>query len=294
MDIVQLLRQRVVVFDGPYGTELQQRGLPGGEPPETWILQKPEEVIAIHVSYLEAGPDVIHTNTFGANRIRLSRFGLGEQVQEINRKAVALAREAIRRTGRAEVIVEGNIGPTGELLEPLGDLTSEAALEAFTEQAQALAEAGADFLHVKTMTSLEEALLALKAALGTGLPVIVSMAYHLSHKGAFTMMGVEAGKAVETFEREGASAVGANCEVQIQEMVEIVKAMRGRTSLPIVAQPNGGKPTLQEGTIVYPETPESFTSHVPALIEAGANAVGACCGARPSFIRMVVESVGKR
>ncbi len=294
MDIFQLLRERVVVFDGPLGTELQRRGLPGGEPPEAWTLQRPEEVIAVHVSYLQAGPDVIHTNTFGANRIRLNRYGLGGQVRELNQRAVALAREAIRRTGRTEVFVDGNIGPTGELLEPLGDFTPEAFSEAFTEQAQALAEAGVDFLHVKTMTSLEEALLALKAAQTTGLPVIVSMAYHLSPKGAFTMMGVEAGKAVETFEREGASAVGANCEVQIQEMVGIVKGMRGKTSLPIVAQPNGGKPTLQEGTIGYPETPESFVSFVPALIQAGANAVGGCCGVQPSFIKLVVESLGKR
>lgn len=286
--ILELIAQRVVVFDGAMGTQLIEYGLGQGQCPETWNLTHPEVIRGIHLRYLAAGSDVIQTNTFGGTKLKLSRYGFAEKVRELNRTAVRIAREAAATKPGA--LVAGDIGPTGQLLQPLGEYTEEEVFGAFCEQVEALAEAGVDFLSIETMYSLEEALLAVKAARRTYLPIFASLAYRVTPRGIYTMMGAEVGKATKALEEEGVDVVGANCEIEITAMVQVVEAIKLHTHLPIIAQPNAGKPVLEGGRVHY-QPPEEFAAQVPALLQAGARVIGGCCGTTPEFIRLTVTQL---
>ncbi|RMF87279.1 MAG: hypothetical protein D6736_13190, partial [Nitrospinota bacterium] len=187
--------------------------------------------------------------------------------------------------------VAGDIGPTGQLLQPLGTYTEDEFFAAFCEQVDALAEAGVDFFSIETMYSLEEALLALKAVQRTQLPAFVSLAYRVTPRGIYTMMGAEAGTAARTLEEAGAAVVGANCEVEITTMIKVVETIKTHTTLPIIAQPNAGQPILEEGKARYQQQPEEFAAQVPALLQAGARIIGGCCGTSPEFIRCAVAQI---
>lgn len=284
--LMDLIAERPVLLDGGMGTELIRRGLPQGTCPEAWNTERPEAVRAVHESYFEAGADAVSTNSFGGNRIKLGAHGLGARAAELNAAAARLAREAAPQ-GR---FVAGSMGPTGKFLRPQGECTEEEFLEAYAEQAEALSRGGADLLIVETQYDLKEALTALKASrtAAPGLPVFVTLTFNLTPRGYFTLMGNTVAAAVEALEAGGASAVGANCTLDSRDMVGLARAFRQATRLPVVVQANAGSPVLAaDGGVSYAQGLEEYVGFVPALLEAGANVVGGCCGTGPAHIRMM-------
>lgn len=275
---------KLLVSDGAMGTMLQSLGLQAGQCPEAWNLTHPEKVQQVHRAYLEAGANLLTTNTFGGNRVRLAAHGLDRQLTEVNRRAVELAREAAGDTAA----VMASVGPTGALLEPLGDLSEEQAFEVFSEQVSALREGGADTVILETFMALEEVVLALRAAKAQGMKVIASMSFGVGER---TMMGVTPEQAATVLVEEGALVVGANCSTGAQEMVSVIRRMRSVVSVPLIAQPNAGMPVLIEGKAIYTQKPEEMASFVPQFVQAGANIIGSCCGSTPEFTRAIAGAL---
>ncbi len=288
--IQELISKGPVLTDGAWGTEFQARGLEAGECPDSWNLKHPERVEEVARAYVEAGSQVILTNTFRANRLALAGHGMAEQVREINRTGVEISRRAA--AGRARVFA--SLGPSGKLLM-MGEVSEAELLEAFTEQAQALAEGGADALIFETMSDLEEAKTGVKAARATGLPVIVSMAFDSGKNLDRTMMGTKPEVAAAELTAAGADVIGANCGQGIESYAALCGRLHQSTSLPIWMKPNAGLPELVEGGGTrYHTAPETFARHVPDLLAAGANFLGGCCGTSPEFIRALQNTFGKK
>lgn len=282
-----LSRRRLLAGDGAMGTMLQAAGLPAGACPEVWNVERPEVVESILRSYRKAGAELLETNTFGGSPAKLGAYGLAERCAELNRAAA----ESARRAAGDDALVVGSIGPTGQLLEPLGPLAEAEAQDGFRKQAEALAEGGADVLCVETMTDLAEALLALRAARTTGLPVLVTMTYETTPRGYFTIMGVDPVRAARELEAAGAAGVGTNCGTGPESMVDLVRQLRQATALPILVQPNAGLPELAGDTLRYPATPEAMAAFVVPLVEAGATIVGGCCGTTPDHVRAIAQVI---
>jgi 5-methyltetrahydrofolate--homocysteine methyltransferase len=239
---------------------------------------------------VDAGADLILTNTFGGSPQKLARFNLQARCEEINRRGVELSREA--SGGRA--LVFASMGPSGEFMAPLGTLTQEEMTAQFARQARAIADAGADGVVVETMTDVGEARAALRAVRETSdLPVVVSMTFDRGPRGFATMMGVRPGQAAQQLEAAGADIVGANCGAGIVEMVEVARLMREATSLPLWCKPNAGLPQLVDGRTVYCETPGEMIKHLPRLVEAGAGIIGGCCGTTPEHVRLLAAECAK-
>lgn len=275
---------KLLVSDGAMGTMLQSLGLEAGQCPELWNLIHPEKVQQVHRAYLQAGANLLTTNTFGGNRIRLAAHALEAQLLEINRRAVELAREVA--SGTAAVMA--SVGPTGALMEPLGDLSEQQAFEVFSEQISALREGGADTVILETFMALEEIVIALRAAKAQGMKVVASMSFGAGER---TMMGVTPEQAATTLVQEGALVVGANCSTGAQEMVPVIARMRSVVSAPLIAQPNAGMPVLVEGKAVYTQKPEEMAAFTPQFVQAGANIIGSCCGSTPDFTRAIANAL---
>lgn len=291
MTVADLLHRAihgVVPLDGAWGTELARRGLPPGTAPELWNLEHPDIVAEIPRAYADAGARVVLTNSFGGSRCKLAKVGLGDRVVEINRAAAHISREA----APPDVVVCASVGPTGEFLEPLGDLSPTAMEEIFAEQIVALVEGGADMLVIETMTDLEEALCALRAAkrVAPNVPLVASLTFDKGARGYATMMGVTPAAAAERL-TELADVIGANCGQGVEQMIEIVTELRAHTSKPIWARPNAGLPQLVNGITVFPDTPEAMAAKIPALVTAGATFVGGCCGTTPDHIRSIIATL---
>lgn len=289
MDWKDLVRTRALVLaDGAWGTELARLGLPVGAAPELWNLERPEAVEAVARGYVEAGSEIILTNTFGGNRLKLERAGLAGRAAELNRAGVRISKRAAG--GRA--LVFASVGPTGELLAPLGERTEDEFAACFREQIEALASAGADGLVVETMTDLAEARCALRAAReACALPVAVSMTFERGAQGFATMMGVTPEAAARELDAAGADLVGANCGAGAADLVDVARAMRAATTRPLWIKPNAGLPELVGGETVYRESPEAMAAHVRDLAETGAKVIGGCCGTGPEHIRCMAEAV---
>ena len=283
----QLLAHGPVLTDGAWGTELQTRGLAIGDFPDAWNLTHPERVEAVARAYVEAGSQVILTNTFGANRLRLAEAGLADQTAEINRRGVEISKRAAG--DRAKVFA--SIGPVGKLLLA-GEVTADELRATFEEQARALAAGGADALVVETMADLEEATIAVMAARTTGLPVVACMVFDSGRDQDRTLMGITPEQAAQGLAAAGAEVIGSNCGQGVAGFVNICRRLRAATDKPIWIKANAGLPKLVDGRAVYCVTPEEFASHVPALLAAGANFVGGCCGTNPDFIRELGQRVG--
>ncbi len=277
-----------VLGDGAWGTMLFERGLATGDAPERVCLERPELLTEIAGLYLEAGAEVVTTNTFGANPERLGLHGLADRLEEICSAAVA----AVRRAVRERAWVSGSIGPTGKLLAPLGNLDPATAATGFARQAASLATAGADLLCVETMTDVAEAELAVRAvrSAAPGLPVVATMSFEATRRGYFTVMGVSPKQAAVRLAAAGADVVGANCG-DGATMAGIAREFRTLSTLPVAARPNAGLPTLASGALVYPETPEAMAARVPELLEAGATLFGGCCGTTPAHVRALREAL---
>jgi 5-methyltetrahydrofolate--homocysteine methyltransferase len=279
----RLREKRLLIADGGWGTELVRKGLGPGEAPEAWNLERREDVQAVALSYALAGADIILTNTFGGTRMKLAKAGLESRTEALNRLGAEISREA----AADRCLVFASIGPAGEFLKPLGELSEEEMLRDFSEQAKALAAGGAEGIVVETMTDLAEAKIALRAVKeNTPLPAAVTLTFDKGKKGYATIMGVRPEQAALELEKGGADIVGANCGAGIDNMIELMREMRGATRLPLWCKPNAGLPELAGGKTVYRETPEMMASKLPALVEAGANIIGGCCGTTPAHIRL--------
>jgi 5-methyltetrahydrofolate--homocysteine methyltransferase len=291
--LVRLLADRaVLVADGGMGTTLLDLGLDPNAAPEIWNVEHPASIAQIHADYVAAGADIILTNSFGGNRLRLAHRGLADRTEELNAAAATIARE-VADAARRPVLVGGSIGPTGSLFAPLGDLDVTRAEEVFSEQAKALVAAGVDVLWIETMSSLEELAAAHEAALRHGLPVAATMSFDT--KG-HTMMGVAPGAlAGWSHQRaEPPAALGANCGIGPAETIEAVRGIA--EVLPealIVAKGNCGIPILAGTDVRYPVGPTEMESYTRGAIEAGARIVGACCGSTPDHIRVIQAEVAR-
>jgi len=272
----QLLQTSPVITDGAWGTQLQMRGLEVGQCPDVWNLTHPDRVEEVARAYVEAGSRIILTNTFGANRIRLADTGHEADVVEINRRGAAIS----KRAAGTRALVFASMGPTGKMLVA-GEVEPEAVAAAFAEQASALKDGGADAIVVETMAELEEAQLAVRAAKATGLPVVACMVFDT---GGRTMMGVTPEQAAAELAAAGADVIGSNCGNGIADFVPICRQLRAATTLPIWIKANAGLPEMVDGQVRYRTAPAEFAGYRTALVEAGANFLGGCCGTTPAHI----------
>jgi 5-methyltetrahydrofolate--homocysteine methyltransferase len=287
--IMDLVKERVVILDGGMGTELIRLGLPEGECPELWNSEKPEIVKQIHTNYFEAGSDVVLTNSFGGNAIKLSSHGLEKRCYELNREAAKIAK-GVKPEAK---FIAGSMGPTGKFLKPNGEYTEEEFEEAYAEQAIGLTEGGADFLLIETQYDLREALSALRGTRRVShLPVFVTMTYKLTPRGYFTIMGNSVPQCLRELEAENVPILGTNCTLNSAEMVELVRIMRGATPLPLIAQANAGQPELiPGGKVAYSQDVEDYVRYIPQMIKNGASVIGGCCGTNPDYIRRMAEVI---
>jgi len=282
--LISHLQQSFLICSGANGTLLHSRGLPADLPPDAWNLEQPDQVRAVAQEYAAAGADLVQANTLLSNRISLAGWSRQDQVQALNQAGVRLAGEA----ARPGMLVAGNIGPCGHLLEPLGDFPAARARDAFQEQAQALAEAGADLIIVETFFALDEARLAVEAAAATGLAVVATMCFS---PGGRTIMGVTPAQAASLAD-QGAAAVGANCgEVGLEEMLDLVRTLAAESRVPVAVQPNAGKAELVGGQTVFSATPEQMAAWSRRYLEAGARIIGGCCGTTPRHTAAVARAL---
>lgn len=271
-----------LLTDGAWGTELQKQGLAPGECPDPWNLAYPERVEHVARAYCDAGSRVILTNTFRANAISLPEH----DIAAVNRAGVEISRRAA--AGRARVVA--SLGPSGKMLLS-GDVDAGTLARAFGEQAQALKEGGADALLIETMSDIEEARIAVRAALATGLPVIASFVFDSGRAKDRTMMGRTPEQVAAAMVEEGVDAVGANCGAGIEAFIPLCARFRAACALPLWIKPNAGLPRVEGASIYYETTAADFAGHVPALIGAGARFVGGCCGSSPEFVRAMAVCV---
>ena len=286
----RLRRGDLLISDGATGTFLQQHGLEPGGCPEEFNSSHPEVVREMARQYFEAGSDLVLTNSFGGNVFMQEKYGHGERVAEFNR----LAAEHARSQAPDGRFVVGSVGPTGEFLEPLGPVSETEMYEAFVEQVKALEAGGADGVAVETMTAVEEAELAVRAAReNTDLVVVATMVFDKGPRGFFTMMGVTPERAVQTMQDAGAHVVGSNCGNGIDNMVDIARRMRAETEGSLLIHSNAGIPAMKGGQIIYPESPEYMAERFQELAELGVNIIGGCCGTGPEHIRALAAAVGR-
>ncbi|HZW04106.1 MAG TPA: homocysteine S-methyltransferase family protein [Anaerolineaceae bacterium] len=276
-----------LVSDGATGTNLQKRGLPPGRPSDVWVLEKPEEIVRLHRDFIDAGANIILTDSFSGTTVNLARSGLAERARELNQRAVALARQAV--DGRP-VYVAGSMGPLGEMLKPFGTLEEAAAESTYAEQAAALAEAGVDLLVIETQFDLTEAKAAVRAVRSvTDLPLVCSFSFD---RGVRSMMGVRPAQFAEAVGPLGVDLVGINCGRSLDDNLKALGELRQACDLPIWFKPNAGLPHVNDdGESIYDVTPESMGAQVAAWIAAGARVVGGCCGTSPAHVRQIASAL---
>jgi 5-methyltetrahydrofolate--homocysteine methyltransferase len=292
--LLESLRERRLVCDGAMGTQLMLAGLASGDCGELWNLRHPDRVLAIQQRYVAAGADCLITNTFGANCLALARHhDADNDLKAINQAGVRIAREAF---GGRDGFVLGDIGPLGAVLEPYGELSHADAQGAFAEQAFALVEAGVDAIIIETQASLDELGLALAAAKSAGATCIIgSLAYDLSADGSFyaTSMGVKPEPAAAFLEQSGAHLAALNCGtgMDMAGAARVAKIYRQNCKLPVMVQPNAGRPVLENGRAVYKQSPADMAGGVGEVLAAGVRIVGSCCGSTPDHTRAIRQAV---
>ena len=276
-DFLSTMSSRPLVFDGATGTMLQKLGLKPGGCPDELCLRDPGLVKKVHAAYIEAGSDIVTTNTFGANRAKLNEYGLGAKLKEINIAAARCAREAA-----GDKFVAGGLGPTGRFVEPVGEMPFDEALAIYTEQAAALKEGGADLIIIETMMDIREMKAAIMGARASSLPVVATMTFDDTMR---TVLGTPPESFAIMAEALGAACIGANCSLGIEGIYRALAAMSKVCSVPLIAQPNAGIPVLKGTETVFPASPEEMAAYVPKLVETGVKVLGGCCGTTPEHIK---------
>ncbi len=280
---------KILISDGAWGTFLHKLGLEIGECPEIWNITHRNEVLGIAKSYIDAGADMILTNSFGAHPVRLEHYGFQDRAFEINEAAAAISREAAGN----DHFVLGSIGPSGAIVM-MGEVPEEKVFDGFRVQVEALQKGGADAVCIETMSEIAEACMAIKAAKEyTDLEVVCTFTYNKTVHGYYrTMMGVSPEEMVAAVKDAGADIIGANCGIGFDQMIEVIQAIRAADkTTPVLIHANAGMPVIQDGKTVFPETPEIIRPKIKELIKAGANIVGGCCGTTPEHIRVIVNEV---
>ena len=286
--ILELLQtNQILVSDGATGTNLQKRGLPHGVTAEQWVLEQPNQIEQLYRDFIQAGSNIILTCTFGGSPVRLEHAGLPGKVIEVNHQASTLAQKAAKDT---DVLIAGSIGPSGQMLKPLGLLELEDAIKSFAEQAKALDDGGVDFLVIETQFDITEATAAIQGAQSVSkLPIVCSFSYD---RGTRTMMGVKPAQMAKAIAPFGVAALGINCGRSLEENFAALQELKQNTDLPIWFKPNAGMPELDENNNpVYSVDPAKMSANVPKWIEAGARIIGGCCGSSPQHIHAIAEAV---
>ena len=279
----RLAAGELLVGDGALGTMLFERGLAPGEPPESLTLTRPDVPEEIARLYLDAGADLLETNTFGGSPLKLALHGLEAETEAVNREAV----RAVRRVAEGRAYVTGSCGPSGRLLEPYGDTSPDVIYASFLRQMEALIAEGVDCVCIETMTDLAEAALAIRAAkvVSPEIPVLATMTFDPTSRGYYTIMGVSIAAAAAGLQDAGADAIGSNCGNGVVHMSAIARELRRLSRLPLVIQPNAGLPRAIEGRTVYDETPAFLADQARELVAIGVSIIGGCCGTTPEHVR---------
>lgn len=294
-DIVSRFRSGPLLLDGGMGSALIDRGLQGGGSSELWNLERPDDVRAIHAGYLAAGCDVIQTNTFGGSAPALARHGLENKIDEVNRTGARLARDeaeihAARHGTRP--LVAGDMGPSGLLLPPVGDADRGELRDLFAAQASSLAEGGADYIAIETISDREEALCAIRGARqATSLPITACLTFDFKPRGFFTLMGNKPADSMKVLADEGVMAAGANCSIGSAQMIELLSLLLKEAQLPVIVKPNAGMPELVGDRAVYRQSPEDFAADGVKMVQSGAAAIGGCCGTDHLFLQALARSL---
>lgn len=274
-----------LILDGATGSNLRAAGMPVGVPPELWVLEHPEVFLNLQRGYVDAGSMILCAPTFSANRLGLQNYGLEERLGELNTRLVALSKEA----AGGKALVAGDLSSLGRPLEPLGDMPYSTAYDVYLEQMEALAEAGVDLIAMETLMGSEEAVAALDAASGTGLPVWCTFS---AEADGSLMFGGNVWDTAAMLEELGAAAAGVNCSVGPNQLESVIRAVRGAAGIPVIAKPNAGLPVMDEkGQAHYSMGPEEFGRHMRVLRDAGAGILGGCCGTTPAYIRALCAAV---
>jgi 5-methyltetrahydrofolate--homocysteine methyltransferase len=285
---LEKLKEKPLLFDGAMGTMLMKAGRGSLKTPILLNRDEPELVTDIHRQYYAAGADVVITNTFGGSPLKLAADGLEQQLADLNRKAVELTRRACPK-GK---FVAGDIGPSGKMIQPLGDVAPEEMQKNFFSQATVLVASGVDFIIIETMYSLEEALTAVQGVRQAGdILLLVSMTYSKTKNGFFTVMGENVAQCVSALAEAGADMMGANCTLNSTDTIDLTRELRAATDKPLLIQPNAGKPVTSKGVTYYEQTPAEFAGDAQKIRAAGADMLGGCCGTTPEFIEAVAETL---
>jgi 5-methyltetrahydrofolate--homocysteine methyltransferase len=297
--ITDLTEKEFMVLDGAMGTFLQEQGLSPADLPEEWNLSHPDIIVHIHRAYLDAGAQIIETNSFGGTSLKLQAKGKAHLAQSVNQEAVRLAREALNAFIKESKVFEdpryigGSIGPTGKIFGM--DISAADIEKAYAEQGLFLAESGVDLFLVETMLDMRESEIAVRTLKReTNLPIFATAVFNKTKKGEYrTLFGDTVEDAVERYEEAGAQGVGVNCGL-IEEYVEVIAEMRARTGLPLLLYPNAGIPVLKDGKTKFNQTPDQMILYLDASIEAGATIIGGCCGTTPAYISLIANRIKGR
>jgi 5-methyltetrahydrofolate--homocysteine methyltransferase len=287
-DFLETVRQKTIIFDGAMGTMLMEAGQASAKSPTLLNVEQPALVTNIHKRYFEAGSDVVISNTFGGNPLKLAADGLEPQMEQLNRQGVMLARRACP-DGK---FVAGDVGPCGKMLAPLGDISAADMEKNFFMQAGVLIDSGVDLITIETMYSLDEALLAVNGVRRAGdIPLLASMTFTQTKNGFFTMMGESVSQCTAALEKAGADMLGANCTLNSRDFIKLTAELRANTRKPILIQPNAGQPVTRKGATYYEQAPSEFAADAVKIKAAGADMLGGCCGTTPEFIQALKTEI---
>lgn len=281
----RLKQEKVLVSDGAIGSLLFEKGLNPGDCPERFNLERPDILAEIVQAYLQAGADILQTNTFGASPLKLADYKLEDKTEEINQRAV----EIVKHIAGSKALVSGSVGPTGKMLTPYGDVEPATMKDNYRRQISTLIDSGADLLCIETMTDLNEAIIAVETAreISQDIPIIATMTFDVIPKGCVTIMGNTVAEVCKNLEAAGANVIGSNCGNGTKNMIVIAQEFIDNSQLPIIIQSNAGLPSVINDSVVYQETPSDFNEFSKTLIDMGVSIIGGCCGTTPDHIRAI-------